>query len=207
MVCIVLICMETGVGVIIFFFQAEDGIRDGHVTGVQTCALPISDGDSHASDRIAGLLESGARDRQKSTQAMMQGGVPENPTVQRPPAAQQAVESKAAKDYRSFVAEILASSYNDLGVMRAKASNFVDASSYFRQAAAWQPKLPGLDRNWGLCSYRAQLDSEAIPPLERHLATSSDDGFVRQLLGLSYFLSDNFAKTVEVLRPFLKAPP
>src|SRR5437870_12919598 len=27
-----------------FFFQAEDGIRDGHVTGVQTCALPISHG-------------------------------------------------------------------------------------------------------------------------------------------------------------------
>src|SRR5207253_6479851 len=25
-------------------FQAEDGIRDGHVTGVQTCALPISAG-------------------------------------------------------------------------------------------------------------------------------------------------------------------
>src|SRR5690606_40790950 len=24
-----------------FFFQAEDGIRDFHVTGVQTCALPI----------------------------------------------------------------------------------------------------------------------------------------------------------------------
>src|SRR5207248_8470208 len=26
-----------------FFFQAEDGIRDRTVTGVQTCALPISD--------------------------------------------------------------------------------------------------------------------------------------------------------------------
>ena len=25
----------------IFFFQAEDGIRDADVTGVQTCALPI----------------------------------------------------------------------------------------------------------------------------------------------------------------------
>src|SRR5690606_40754166 len=25
-----------------FVFQAEDGIRDFHVTGVQTCALPIS---------------------------------------------------------------------------------------------------------------------------------------------------------------------
>src|SRR2546429_1738748 len=27
---------------ILFFFQAEDGIRDVAVTGVQTCALPIS---------------------------------------------------------------------------------------------------------------------------------------------------------------------
>ena len=26
-----------------FFFQAEDGIRDSPVTGVQTCALPIFD--------------------------------------------------------------------------------------------------------------------------------------------------------------------
>src|SRR5207302_6773438 len=28
--------------VLFFFFQAEDGIRVFHVTGVQTCALPIS---------------------------------------------------------------------------------------------------------------------------------------------------------------------
>src|SRR5690348_17388845 len=28
-----------------FFFQAEDGIRDGRVTGVQTCALPICEGE------------------------------------------------------------------------------------------------------------------------------------------------------------------
>src|SRR5690606_13811231 len=27
--------------ILCFFFQAEDGIRDFHVTGVQTCALPI----------------------------------------------------------------------------------------------------------------------------------------------------------------------
>ena len=28
--------------IFVFFFQAEDGIRDWSVTGVQTCALPIS---------------------------------------------------------------------------------------------------------------------------------------------------------------------
>src|SRR6266446_2856956 len=31
-----------------FFFQAEDGIRDYKVTGVQTCALPISEWDADA---------------------------------------------------------------------------------------------------------------------------------------------------------------
>src|SRR6266498_5933540 len=35
-----------------FFFQAEDGIRDADVTGVQTCALPISrHGPGHAPRR------------------------------------------------------------------------------------------------------------------------------------------------------------
>ena len=33
---------KTGFFCVIFFFQAEDGIRDDLVTGVQTCALPIS---------------------------------------------------------------------------------------------------------------------------------------------------------------------
>src|SRR3712207_5518522 len=38
-----------------FFFQAEDGIRDIGVTGVQTCALPISDRGGKLFD--AGLRE------------------------------------------------------------------------------------------------------------------------------------------------------
>src|SRR5690606_40733631 len=46
------------------FFQAEDGIRDFHVTGVQTCALPIS-GD----DAGGGRLQEVARDRRVDQQA------------------------------------------------------------------------------------------------------------------------------------------
>src|SRR5256885_4866720 len=40
----ILLIQRVGVVVMIcgFFFQAEDGIRDYKVTGVQTCALPIS---------------------------------------------------------------------------------------------------------------------------------------------------------------------
>src|SRR5438046_7372643 len=48
---------------LLFFFQAEDGIRDWSVTGVQTCALPIShkrssdlsDGAGHAVDVLFGF--------------------------------------------------------------------------------------------------------------------------------------------------------
>src|SRR5258708_29344033 len=36
-----------------FFFQAEDGIRDDLVTGVQTCALPISLAAREGDDSLA----------------------------------------------------------------------------------------------------------------------------------------------------------
>ena len=166
-----------------------------------------SDGDSHTSDRIAGLIESAPPDDRKATEAMAQGGVPEIPASQTPEPDQKLAETKAAKQYRAFAGEILASSYNDLGVMRAKAVNFTEAAEYFKQASAWNPTLAGLDRNWGLASYRAERYQEAIPPLQRQLAAAPEDAFVRQLLGLSLFLTDNFEKTVEVLRPFLNNPP
>src|SRR5215510_14974533 len=38
-----------------FFFQAEDGIRGGHVTGVQTCALPISIADGQGAHRASSV--------------------------------------------------------------------------------------------------------------------------------------------------------
>src|SRR5437868_12967624 len=37
-----MICNFVFIFFFFFFFQAEDGIRDRNVTGVQTCALPIS---------------------------------------------------------------------------------------------------------------------------------------------------------------------
>src|SRR5438105_9677682 len=42
----------------LFFFQAEDGIRDPLVTGVQTCALPISSGAGVS--RLRGLWRGGS---------------------------------------------------------------------------------------------------------------------------------------------------
>src|SRR5687768_17706062 len=43
----------------IFFFQAEDGIRDVAVTGVQTCALPILRRVAGLETRVAVAVEPG----------------------------------------------------------------------------------------------------------------------------------------------------
>src|SRR5205085_6911295 len=48
--------------IVFFFFQAEDGIRDLTVTGVQTCALPISVGFSDFWRRWHITLSSWLRD-------------------------------------------------------------------------------------------------------------------------------------------------
>src|SRR5437764_11758990 len=50
---------------VIFFFQAEDGIRDTSVTGVQTCALPIL-GAAYAK---AGTADKAAQAYEKALQA------------------------------------------------------------------------------------------------------------------------------------------
>src|SRR5262249_57488480 len=49
--------------VVFFFFQAEDGIRDWSVTGVQTCALPISVLDERALAIEREEIERLAKDR------------------------------------------------------------------------------------------------------------------------------------------------
>src|SRR5262249_59564814 len=48
-----------------FFFQAEDGIRDWSVTGVQTCALPIF---------VPGVLQTGSTRRFEGAVAVITGG-------------------------------------------------------------------------------------------------------------------------------------
>src|SRR5439155_5910373 len=72
-----------------FFFQAEDGIRDGHVTGVQTCALPIS--------RYAGAVYSGPSSRRICRMASRKGSDSMSPTV--PPIRSE--ERRVGKECRS----------------------------------------------------------------------------------------------------------
>src|SRR5690606_37897167 len=67
--------------VFFFFFQAEDGIRDFHVTGVQTCALPISRvwGPDRRIDRARRLHE---RSRHRRRAERGDRTVPDTPSAE-----------------------------------------------------------------------------------------------------------------------------
>src|SRR5260370_19113720 len=54
-----------------FFFQAEDGIRDSSVTGVQTCALPICEEGRNVADAVT----EGALTRPQPGQGSLSHGV------------------------------------------------------------------------------------------------------------------------------------
>src|SRR5262249_57028265 len=57
-VSLVILCCNFVLFMFFFFFQAEDGIRDWSVTGVQTCALPI------LALRSLGIVPLGVRERE-----------------------------------------------------------------------------------------------------------------------------------------------
>src|SRR5437870_11077918 len=78
----------------IFFFQAEDGIRDGHVTGVQTCALPIS--PKRAGRRLAEVLL--LRLRQRALEQVSRYGG----SRERPLGALRSEERRVGKEWRSW---------------------------------------------------------------------------------------------------------
>ncbi|HEY6252995.1 MAG TPA: tetratricopeptide repeat protein [Candidatus Angelobacter sp.] len=159
---------------------------------------------SRVSDRVADILDAGSPEEKQGAQTIVQQNLPANSLTSQRVSPK---EAEAARQYRAFVAEILGSSYNDLGVMRAKESKYLTAAEFFRQAAKWKPDLAGLDRNWGFASFRAELYQEAVPPLERHLRAHPEDLFAREILGLSYSMTENYPRVVDVLQPLLGHPP
>src|SRR3712207_9217968 len=81
------------------FFQAEDGIRDISVTGVQTCALPICIRGRHARWSAPQLLvEPEHADRIDVAVATEQQGVPVARVDEREPAVAAQIDAGAGRD-------------------------------------------------------------------------------------------------------------
>src|SRR6266496_5947477 len=63
-----------------FFFQAEDGIRDLYVTGVQTCALPIW----RAPPEVRGQPVEPVQDRERGVEQRVGGVIPRRRDAEQP---------------------------------------------------------------------------------------------------------------------------
>lgn len=115
-----------------------------------------------------------------------------------PLAAQEAAQYAQIK---SRLGGVLAQAYHNLGVIAAQRGQFAAGVAQFAAAAEWRPDLTGLDRNWGIVSFRAAQYDKAIPPLARQVAAHPDDALARRMLGVSYYLTNNFQQAVETIQP------
>ncbi|MEP6900570.1 MAG: tetratricopeptide repeat protein [Actinomycetota bacterium] len=111
---------------------------------------------------------------------------------------QQAIEYTKVK---SQLAEILAQTYHNLGVISAQQGNLPDSIEKFAAAARWKPDFAGLDRNWGIVSFRANEFEKAVAPLSRQLKANPKDDLVRRMLGVSFYFTKNFKQAVATLKP------
>jgi tetratricopeptide (TPR) repeat protein len=105
------------------------------------------------------------------------------------------------EEFEKQAAPVIASSYDNLGVNAANAGDFANASSYFQQAAQWNPSLRNVDRNWGRAAVAARKYSQAVEPLSRVLAQNPAETDIRSMLGLSLCMTRDYAKALEVLQP------
>lgn len=111
------------------------------------------------------------------------------------------------KSGESYYTQVAATAHNDLGILRAEAQDFRSAAEQFRLAARWNPRLEGVDFNFGLAAYRAEMFKDALAPLERALASRPSNMQARQLLGMSYFVTADYARAAEFLTQVADAHP
>lgn len=105
------------------------------------------------------------------------------------------------KKIKTYLSEILAQAFHNLGVISVQNGLAADALEHFASASEWKDDFPGLSRNYGIVSFRAGQFDKAIAPFERHLKSEPRDDLSRRLLGASYYFTKNFAKSVETLKP------
>jgi tetratricopeptide (TPR) repeat protein len=111
----------------------------------------------------------------------------------------------AEEDFEHRVAPALADSYNNLGAVAAQDQNYKQAVDDFAQSAAWDPSDEQLDYNWGKAAYAAKDYRQAALSLGRYLKVHPDAAAVRGPLAMSYFLTGNFAGTIQALAPMQDA--
>jgi tetratricopeptide (TPR) repeat protein len=102
---------------------------------------------------------------------------------------------------KTQLSEIAAQAYHNLGVIAVQQGDLQEAINNFEAASVWKADLPGLDRNWGIVSFKAGQFDKAAAPLERHLKANPKDDLVRKMLGSIYYFTRDYKRAVATLTP------
>jgi tetratricopeptide (TPR) repeat protein len=159
---------------------------------------------------VAGQLQQESLDSSRTELNRILGQVVETTEVK--PAGENTVSSNIRikldsereaqlKKLNTFLADIIAQAFNNLGVISTQNNKLSEAIENFSAAYQWKPDFPNLSRNLGIVSFRAGESEKAIVPLARHLKTNPEDILIRKMLGSSYYFSKNFKNSIEALKP------
>ena len=99
------------------------------------------------------------------------------------------------------LSEVLAQAFHNLGVIAAQQDQLPVSLKWFAAASQWKADLAGLDRNWGIVSFRAGQYETSIAALFRHLNNNPEDALTRRMLAVSYYLRKEFPKVAQTLKP------
>ncbi len=110
-------------------------------------------------------------------------------------------EVKEQEELESEAGQMIASSYDSLGVHAATGGDFGAAAGYFRRAAHWNSRLGNIDNKWGRAAFAAGDYSDAVGPLNRALTLHPEDDDIRSMLGMGLFVIQDYAQAYMVLQP------
>ena len=111
------------------------------------------------------------------------------------------------KSEEAYYSKVVASAHQNIGLLRADRQDFPSAAEQFGLAAKWNPQLEHINFNWGLAAFKADLYKQAIPPLERELTANPANTAARQLLGMSFFATQDYSKAADLLAAVVALKP
>jgi tetratricopeptide (TPR) repeat protein len=115
-------------------------------------------------------------------------------------------QQRAAAEVRDKeLRSVLALAYNDLATSQAIRGGYALALTTYQQAEQWDPAFPGLEKNLGLCAFKANNYSEAIRALSQALQVEPGSHPLIAMLGISYFATDQYADAARTFAPLDKA--
>ncbi|HEX7961773.1 MAG TPA: tetratricopeptide repeat protein [Terriglobales bacterium] len=110
-------------------------------------------------------------------------------------------EKQRAKIREQQLRSVLASALNDLGTSEARRQQYELALAHFHEAERWDGNMPGLVRNLGIAAFRLGKYPEAAGALRQVITDNSQDNMARSMLGVSLFMTQQYADAVHALGP------